>query len=116
MPILVRSSIRSFKAALTILALSFCWGCSKDRPTHKPVSPVIQALTGIPKVQRFIPISNHVVPDGFLALDTQAGRLCKTWDWGLAQNSLFKKTGLDELQSCRALLGADETWILSETR
>jgi hypothetical protein len=63
-------------------------------------------------VQRFVVVNNSTAPVGFLALDTQTGRLCKTWDWQMPDGSL-KGTGLDTLRTCRQMLSDDDLWLTS---
>jgi hypothetical protein len=93
-----------------LLTAGLSVGCHKQQP---PKSIVDQALTGTPKVQRFVVVNNSTMPVGFLALDTQTGRLCKTWDWSLQDGSPPKGAGLDKLTTCRQMLSDDDLWLTS---
>lgn len=92
-----------------LLAASLSVGCHKQQPAAKSI--IDQALTGTPNAQRFVVVNNSTMPVGFLALDTQTGRLCKTWDWGLQDSSPLKGTGLDALTTCRQMLSDDDVWL-----
>ena len=94
-----------------LLAAGLSEGCHKQQPAAKSI--IDQALTGTPNVQRFVVVNNSTIPVGFLALDTQTGRLCKTWDWGLQDSSPLKSTGLDKLTTCRQMLSDDDLWLTS---
>lgn len=60
------------------------------------------AVTESPGVQRFVSVES----DGSVALDTQTGRLCKTWEWNYPGEKLG--TGLDALRTCSKMLQNDE--------
>jgi len=93
------------------LALGLSVGCNKQQRAAKSI--IDQALTGTPNTQRFVVVNNSTVPVGFLALDTQTGRLCKTWDWSLQESSPLKGIGLDALTTCRQMLSDDDVWLTS---
>ena len=97
-------------ASLVVALLIFLSvGCDTHEPVRK--SAVAQALTGNPNVQRFILVNNNLLPAGFLAMDTQTGRLCRTWDWSVPENSTLAGKGIDALDTCRDMLGHDDLWL-----
>jgi hypothetical protein len=100
------------KTASLVLGLLILVSVACD--THEPVrkSTVAQALTGNPNVQRFILVNNNLIPAGFLAMDTQTGRLCRTWDWSTPGNSPLAGKGIDSLDTCREMLGHDDLWLI----
>lgn len=103
------TAVKGTGALLFVVCLTI--GCGKQRVTPKSV--VGNALTGVPTVQRFVIVNNEGVPVGFLALDTQTGRLCRTWDWEAKDASPLKNTGIDTLTTCRKMLGDDDLFLLS---
>jgi hypothetical protein len=96
-------------AAFAMLLVTTSTGCPRDEPVRK--TAVAQALTGSPAIQRFVVVNNGIVPIGFLALDTQTGRLCRTWDWAVPENSAVAGRGLDNLDTCREMLAHDDLWL-----
>ncbi len=91
-------TIRKVIPSCVVFSLLSLVACHKEAA---PKSPMETALTESPGVQRFMPVQ---FDDG-VALDTQTGRLCKTWNW----NYLGEKqgTGLDALETCSHMLLID---------
>ena len=89
----------------SVFAFSSAWGRSQH-PTAKP--PLETALTGAPRAQRFVGIGS----DGSVALDTQAGRLCKTWDWHYKSDPEYPfGKGMETLRTCTEMLRDDSDWV-----
>jgi hypothetical protein len=65
---------------------------------HRP-APIVTRNAPPSVIQRFVPIADASGAVYNLALDTQTGRLCKTWPW----NHNAKDAGLDDLPTCEAI-------------
>src|SRR6266849_7295757 len=68
------------------------------------VDPFNNAIMAEPTVQRFVLVQRRGL-DASLAMDTQTGRVCRTWDWSLKEDS--EQNGIDEIPTCRAMLISD---------
>ena len=75
-------------------------GCSTKQP---PPSPLKSALAQSPGVQRFIPANS----DSSVALDTQTGRLCRTWNWACQPGAECRNADLEDLDTCIHMLQKD---------
>jgi len=68
--------------------------------------PFNDAILGEAEFPRFVPITRDGV-NGDFAMDTQTGRLCKSWAWELKESNL----AIDQVPTCRAMLIEDGKYI-----
>lgn len=88
--------------AVVAVALSVC-GCDSVVPRAEVAAPKDSE-----RVQRFVPVSGGTqgviwsVPQAYLALDTQTGSLCRTWDFHWDRPDAVQSS-LQELPTCQVV-------------
>jgi hypothetical protein len=73
------------------------------------IDPFNDELMAEPTVQRFVPVTKGGSNTNF-AMDTQTGRLCRTWDW-IVISGEHQAEGMDAIPTCRAMLISDGEYI-----
>lgn len=71
------------KTLISLLAVLLCTGCQKRQADSTPRIQLAMAPVSPQKFQRFLPVTEE---RGGLAVDTETGILCRTWNWSPVSN------------------------------